>query len=304
MNNLPILNLNNGYILADISSQEDYEAKENYLFVKNNDNYIPATEYISGTSYYEIDWLPLPVLQGQSVTLKSIEEVTDSATGRTGSKITLSDEHSSSTPSYIIWNGLDGQGQVNTVDGEEVETGTHNVALHAIRYSSQSLTDAQQSQARLNIAAASNDVEVLKNLRVNDVSIDYTDVNPSITLTPGDLGAVHSNLTINGISITNPTTSGANINTHIIGTNISVASNAWSAVSSDSSDYYEAYPYRALTTLTGATAAMVPQVIFGYDEIQNGEIGPIVNSTTNGVYIYATTAPTNTITIPTIICFI
>ena len=160
MANKIILNLNNGYIVAGISSQEDYDAKSSYLFIKQDEAYIPASGYEAGTSYYEIDWQPLPTLQGYSVNLVAASPTTDTG-GRTGTKISLYDEQSSTTNTFSIWNGKDGVGQVNSVDTIGITPGGNNVNLQAVRYgSSQNLTDSQKTQARENIGAAPSDLSV------------------------------------------------------------------------------------------------------------------------------------------------
>lgn len=179
MANKIILNLNNGYIVANISSQEEYDVRHSYLFVKQNDQYIPSdsTIYDSGTSYYEIDWQPLPTLQGYSVNLVAASPTTDTQ-NRTGTKISLYDEQSSTTTTFNIWNGKDGVGQVNTVDTIGITPGGNNVDLKAVRYgSSQNLTNDQKIQARANIGAAPSD------LSVNGITLG---TDGTIVLTPSN----------------------------------------------------------------------------------------------------------------------
>lgn len=153
-------------------------------------------------------------------------------------------------------------------------------------------------------------------------------LNSNITLNPNDIGAVHSALKINGVSIVNPTSASAsislvpsnigavpvgrtingitlasNITTRTIASNISVASNAWSSNSTPSSYVEIGFPYRATVSVSGITANMVPQVVFDLNDSMSGIFAPIVESITNGVQIYASDIPENDITIPTIICF-
>lgn len=72
-----------------------------------------------------------------------------------------------------------------------------------------------------------------------------------------------------------------------------------SAFASDST--YTDWPYRASVPLTGAISGMVPEVIFGMAEATSGSFAPVAESYNGGVYIYADSVPSASITIPTII---
>lgn len=65
---------------------------------------------------------------------------------------------------------------------------------------------------------------------------------------------------------------------------------------------YAAYPFRAIVPLSGVTASMVPEVIFGLEEAILGAYAPIAETYNGGVYLYATNAPTASFTIPVIFC--
>lgn len=66
---------------------------------------------------------------------------------------------------------------------------------------------------------------------------------------------------------------------------------------------YEDYPYRAAVTLSGVTAAMIPEVVFGLDTMSDNSFAPVAECYNGGVYIYAADVPESAITIPTIICW-
>ena len=83
----------------------------------------------------------------------------------------------------------------------------------------------------------------------------------------------------------------------IVVNNVSVATSAWGASST-----YTDYPYEASVTVTGCTTNHVPEVIFSVTDAVSGTFAPICVSGTNKVTIYATEAPTSTMTIPTIEC--
>lgn len=79
-------------------------------------------------------------------------------------------------------------------------------------------------------------------------------------------------------------------------TNTAVATSAWSADAT-----YSSYGYRASVALTGATTAMIPEVIFGIEDASSGIFAPGAETYSGGVYIYASEVPSAAITIPTII---
>lgn len=71
-----------------------------------------------------------------------------------------------------------------------------------------------------------------------------------------------------------------------------VAASAWA---SDST--YSDYPYRAAIALSGVTANHVPSVNFNSTDALSGKLSPVSESYDGGVYIYAKTQPTETVTI-------
>lgn len=66
---------------------------------------------------------------------------------------------------------------------------------------------------------------------------------------------------------------------------------------------YAEYGYRAQLALTGVTASMVPEVIFGLDDAVSGIFAPIVESYSGGIYVYASEQPSGATTVPTIIAW-
>lgn len=80
--------------------------------------------------------------------------------------------------------------------------------------------------------------------------------------------------------------------------NTAVPVSAWAENST-----YEDYPYRAAVALSGVTAAMIPEVVFGLDAISDNSFAPVAECYNGGVYIYAADVPESAITIPTIICW-
>lgn len=80
--------------------------------------------------------------------------------------------------------------------------------------------------------------------------------------------------------------------------NTVVAVSAWAEDST-----YEDYPYRATVALSGVTAAMIPDVVFGLAAMADNSFAPVAECYNGGVYIYAADVPESAITIPTIICW-
>lgn len=60
------------------------------------------------------------------------------------------------------------------------------------------------------------------------------------------------------------------------------------------------FGYRAAVALPGVTADMVPDVYLSAADAVSGSFSPVAQSYAGGVYIYAASKPTATVTIPTI----
>ncbi len=80
--------------------------------------------------------------------------------------------------------------------------------------------------------------------------------------------------------------------------NTAVPASKWAVDST-----YGDYPYRAAVALSGVTAAMVPEVVFGLAAMADNSFAPVAECYNGGVYIYAADAPGAVVTIPTIICW-
>lgn len=87
--------------------------------------------------------------------------------------------------------------------------------------------------------------------------------------------------------------------------NVSVVSSAWSSwvYAPEEQTLHNDYPWRASITLTGVTAAMLPEVVFDYDAIKSGNFAPVATSGEDCLYIYASVKPVGTTKIQSIIFF-
>ena len=79
-------------------------------------------------------------------------------------------------------------------------------------------------------------------------------------------------------------------------TNATVATSAWA-----SNTTYADFPFRAGIPIAGCTANHKPDVTFKLADAMSGNYAPVCESYAGGVYIYAATKPTATLTIPTIL---
>jgi len=64
---------------------------------------------------------------------------------------------------------------------------------------------------------------------------------------------------------------------------------------------YSDYGYRAAVAITGVTSSMFPEVVLAPSDAASGNFAPVAQSYNGGVYIYAQSVPSATLSIPTII---
>ena len=235
------------YVYDSSINAENFDENKSSLYYLNNGEYVSASEatYDSSIPYYRLsDWLQIPAIKGTSVwasTSSTSKEV--SGVTITGQEVTIYNENPTvPDSSFTIWNGVNGIGQVNSVDGVAPATGNTDVILNAVQYKQQTLSAASQLQVRENIGALSSTLTIngqpvinptatnasfsifipsapthigaatswVESLKINNKSIQNLTTNPSITLVPSDISAATSwveSLKINNKSIVNLTTS-------------------------------------------------------------------------------------------------
>lgn len=76
-----------------------------------------------------------------------------------------------------------------------------------------------------------------------------------------------------------------------------------SAFESDSTYSGYGYSYRGKIALAGVTEDMYPEVSFDVGTLNNYDFAPVAKTYNGGVYVYVSSLPTATITIPTIVCW-
>lgn len=169
------------------------------------------------------EWKQIPAIRGTSAySLPAIPTSREVQSGgititQYGYILTIWDEKKAILDSeytgdvFEVWNGLDGLGTVNTVDGINPVGGTTNVQLDAVSY-----TRDQSSQSTGNKARARANIDAFQDVHnPTDGQVPRYSAASSLwypgDLTPGEVGAVNSALKINGKSINNPTTDSASI---------------------------------------------------------------------------------------------
>lgn len=75
------------------------------------------------------------------------------------------------------------------------------------------------------------------------------------------------------------------------------------AASFVSDSTYTDFPYRAAVALTGVTASMIPEVVFGVSDAMSGNFAPVAEAYDGGIHLYAAAVPDAAITIPTILAW-
>ena len=184
---------------------------------------------------------------------------------------------------FQIYNGVNGTGAVSTVDG--------------ITSSNQEVTLLTLGTGAPTPARAGAGVTV-------DSSMSTTSTNPvqNAVLT-AIIGTVTMSTTaqtlkgaVNGLKTSIETV--ASSMKHVKASNIDVAISAWvtdpEGISSD-------FPLRAPVTVTGATAAMFPEVVFSITDAMSGNFAPIAKCGDGVVYIYAAETPESIITVQSVL---
>ena len=79
--------------------------------------------------------------------------------------------------------------------------------------------------------------------------------------------------------------------------NVAIPTSSWAI---DSNHTFTDYPYYAAIPVTGMTANMMPEVIFGVDDASSCNFASVCQSAAGYVYIYAAIIPSSSITVLTV----
>ena len=145
-----------------------------------------------------------------------------------------------------------------------------------------------------------------------DTTLGGVIVGDNLTITPeGVLSANATSITVDDALsnssenpvqnkvITNALNNKLDDTSVIVYSDESVLAAAWVA---DTTYQTEGYNYKASIALSGVTTQYRPSVTFALSDAESGNFAPISESYAGGVSIYAKTAPTETMTIPSIMC--
>lgn len=197
----------------------------------------------------------------------------------------------------------------SSLTGQQIE----DVLTGAVVYNKMLvLTEEQKERARKNIGAGTSDtgLKILGYYATADAMAAAVlrpkagDAYAVGTAAPYDIyiwDAVHrtwvNNGNIRGADGINADLSDAEPKKHKF-TNVRIAPTAYVA-----DDTYPDFPYKVAIALDGINETMVPDVSFAVDEAIGGVFSPVAECYTGGVYVYAESALTYEVIIPTIICW-
>lgn len=129
------------------ANNQMYDQPDDWIGIYSGTSSTAPTSY---TSYTWFNWKGEQGDQGEAI--GSIVRISGDGSPGTTDIYQMLLEDGTVVGTFSVYQGLDGAGTVSSVDNVSVASGTTNVPLGAVRYSAaQSLTSAQQTQARENI---------------------------------------------------------------------------------------------------------------------------------------------------------
>ena len=177
---------------------------------------------------------------------------------------------------------------------------TYPPLIAATKAASDAAAEAREAAANLSDAVGEMNVQA-DWLETDETKDGYIKNKPFIPKTAEDVGAMPENATAKDIGALPETTTPADIGAEAARLQFVNVSVSAAAFIEDTT--YENFPYRAAVALTGVTAAMVPEVVFGVGEATSGIFAPIAEAYDGGIYLFAAEIQEADITIPTIICW-
>lgn len=177
---------------------------------------------------------------------------------------------------------------------------TYPPLIAATKAASDAAAEAREAAANLSDAVGEMNVQA-DWLETDETKDGYIKNKPFIPKTAEDVGAMPENATAKDIGALPETTTPADIGAEAARLQFVNVSALAAAFIEDTT--YEDFPYRGAVALTGVTAAMVPEVVFGVGDATSGIFAPIAEAYDGGIYLYAAEIPEADITVPTIICW-
>ena len=139
-------------------------------------------------------------------------------------------------------------------------------------------------------------------LVINGTEFTLVDSTGMSVSSCGDVFASGSKITVS-LDVTNAKAyilNAANTNgttrKYLVFNDTAVVTSAW-----ESDATYTDYPYKAAVALSGVTASMIAEIVLSPTDATSGNFAPVCQTYGGGVYLYASSVPEASITIPTII---
>lgn len=177
------------------------------------------------------------------------------------------------------------------------------VTTNAVKYTTQSLSTAQKTQARANIGAGTSSFsgaydDLTGKPAIPSKTSELTNDSDYITADEAPVQSI--NAKTGAVVLTASDIGAGNTNTYKINS-VSVATSAWVANTNSQASTEEKQDYPFMTTVAITTPAVtsddIARVMFGYAEQASGNYSLNCYTTTNGVIIQATEKPSAAITL-------
>ena len=264
-----------------------------------------------GTDQYTFDGSAAKVLnikQGANVTLtagsKTLTIAANDTTYTAGTGLSLSSDNKFSLASGVVTAGSAGPtAAVTGNDGSKIAVPQITVDTYG-RVTA--LTSYEYTSVNTNTTYSAGDGIALNSGVFSNTgvrSVTTGDNNGTIRV---DTNGSSVNVPVKGLgsaAYTSSTAYAAASHSHVVRSSgtISVSTSSWGSTSDSSIS--GTYPYQASFTLSGATASMMPEVVFKPSDALTYDLAPICKTYAGGIYIYAKTKPTSTITVLSAACF-
>lgn len=225
---------------------------------------------------------------------------------------------------FSVYNGMNGSGSVVSVNGQSPDV-NGNVSLTGSNIPMSASDDTTIPEAIAAKQTATNDLTAEASLADGDYFPFYDVSAAAGRKTPWSniiskirAAFVSTPLAVNsgGTGATDAPTARENLGalssadgavTHAKlaadAVKLTFSSTSVPAASFVSDSTYTDFPYRTAVALTGVTASMIPEVVFGVSDAMSGNFAPVAEAYDGGIYLYAAAVPDAAITIPTILAW-